>query len=213
MGGDGNSIPTRGDLVRVASSRRKGDAPRPLDRWTRCVVSEEPLREPVVVDECGSLMNKDALIERHLLVKEGVAHLSHVRALSDVVGCVLTRPADGARQPHAFVCPVTGLAGNGRHGFVVLRACGCVLSERAWKEVPRDACPACGAAAAGEERGGATIPVLPPREEAARLAEVAKRRRAERKRDRKRNKKKGKRKAEKREGEPGDGGKKRARTA
>lgn len=43
-----------------------------------------------------------------------------------------------------FSCPVTGVEANGRHGgFVALRGCGCVFSERALREVPTDECLQC----------------------------------------------------------------------
>lgn len=43
-----------------------------------------------------------------------------------------------------FVCPVTGIEANGRHGgFSALRGCGCVFSDRALREVPTEECLAC----------------------------------------------------------------------
>lgn len=43
-----------------------------------------------------------------------------------------------------FHCPITMLPANGKYRFVAIRGCGCVLSERAVKEVPSDVCLLCG---------------------------------------------------------------------
>jgi len=42
-----------------------------------------------------------------------------------------------------FICPIT-LIEVGRHRFSLLKSCGCVLSERALREVPSKACLQCG---------------------------------------------------------------------
>ena len=42
-----------------------------------------------------------------------------------------------------WVCPVTILEMNGKNRFYALRPCGCVLSERALKEVPSSTCLKC----------------------------------------------------------------------
>lgn len=39
-----------------------------------------------------------------------------------------------------FVCPVVGTPINGRHRFVYARDCGCVVSERALREIPSETC-------------------------------------------------------------------------
>jgi len=48
------------------------------------------------------------------------------------------------RRLSRFVCPVTALPANGQYKFVAMRTCGCVLSEKALKEVPSENCLGCG---------------------------------------------------------------------
>ncbi len=45
----------------------------------------------------------------------------------------------------AFYCPVTLLEMNGLHPFSVISPCGCVISDRALKEVKSSVCLRCGA--------------------------------------------------------------------
>lgn len=185
MGGDGGVVARRSDLVRARSAA--DDAKRATlasrARWTTCFASGEPLREPVVVCAGGNLMLKDAVIERHLLRGRALPSLAHVRSLADLVDVTLAPAPAGSGA--VFACPVTGALGAGRAPFVVMRACGCAVAERAAREVPPGVCAACGAAR-GEGGGGpAEIPVLPPPAEAARLVAEHEERRALRRRGRK----------------------------
>jgi hypothetical protein len=43
-------------------------------------------------------------------------------------------------QSAPYICPVIGLEMNGRFRFVFLWGCGCVMSERALKEVESKLC-------------------------------------------------------------------------
>src|ERR1700678_4071398 len=43
-----------------------------------------------------------------------------------------------------WCCPITMLEANGKNRFFAMRPCGCVLSERALKEVPSTTCLHCG---------------------------------------------------------------------
>ncbi|MBA0728528.1 hypothetical protein Golax_001419, partial [Gossypium laxum] len=88
---------------------------RRLGKWLNCALSNEPLREPCVIDKLGNIFNKEALVE----------------ALLDA--------ADGA----TFQCPITGLEFNGKYKFFALRNCGHVVSAKALKEVKSSACLVC----------------------------------------------------------------------
>ena len=78
----------------------------------------------------------------------------HIRSLKDVVELQLTpnpsyKPSDKADtyndvQSSEYICPVTGLEMSGHHRFTFIRTCGCVLSEKALKEVPSENCHKCG---------------------------------------------------------------------
>jgi len=47
------------------------------------------------------------------------------------------------RRLSRFGCPITGLPANGLYKFVIMRVCGCVISEKALKEVPSQTCLGC----------------------------------------------------------------------
>jgi hypothetical protein len=66
-----------------------------------------------------------------------------------------------------FACPVTAIQANGRHGgFAALRGCGCVLSERALREVPSAECLQCRKPFSSETD---VLPLNPPPELAEQL--------------------------------------------
>jgi hypothetical protein len=151
MGGDGGSIVGRADVVRSkARAARQDPAARLRAKWTTCSLSDEALSPPIVVDDLGNLFNKAALIERHLLAKARVPALQHIAGLKDVLECRVAmrgaREGEGedADAEARFSCPVTRLDANGKHRFVAMRPCGCVLAERALKELPSEQCLVCG---------------------------------------------------------------------
>ena len=72
--------------------------------------------------------------------------ISHIKSLKDVQTLNLTenpsynnemvRNDDSlATKPAPFICPVMGLEMNGKYRFLFLWKCGCVFSERAFKEI------------------------------------------------------------------------------
>lgn len=157
MGGDGGTkVLSRSILVKRKQEKvRAKDASYGesiITNWTTCAISQEPLRKPVVCDDLGYLMNKSALIEA-LLSRALDTQFSHIRSLKDVHACNLTyseeskqsdRGDDDDSVPKIFSCPIVMLPANGKTRFVSIRACGCVLSERAIKAVSSDMCLVCG---------------------------------------------------------------------
>ena len=166
MGGDGGSIPTRDVLAKT----KKADKTRKqvtfggstLSDWTRCHLTSELLAEPIVCDSLGHLFNKAALIESMLngTMPKSLSHIA--RIARDTVNCRIQtiEKAKAANSP-LFECPVSGLAANGKFGFVVLRACGCFLSERALKNVKGTECPNCGDKLDEAADDWARIPINP----------------------------------------------------
>jgi hypothetical protein len=198
MGNDGGSFVKR-DSVKTAKpehARKAGEASAADvmgGRLTSCALSCAPLAAPCVSDAAGNLFNKEALLAAFLAKDKRLAASFSIRKISrDVFAArptwvrepagTSTRVGAGAgagaavetdradTSSHAlFVCPVSGVEGNGRHAFVVLRGCGCVISEKALLAVSADvsSCLACGAEyPAGVARGGP----LPPG--AVRLAQA-----------------------------------------
>jgi hypothetical protein len=101
------------------------------------------------------LYNKEAVLLA-LLDKPSIPEVArHVRSLKDVTVLQLSvnssyKPSSKAdtyndTQTSQYVCPVTGLEMSGIYRFVFLRGCGCVISEKALKEVPSETCHKCGA--------------------------------------------------------------------
>ena len=93
---------------------------------------------------------------------------------------VNTEGRDRGDQVPCFVCPITQLKANGRQRFRVMRGCGCVLSEKALKEVPSKVCLACGKPLETVEIAENSILIAPPEGEVAAIREVMLLRKAKR---------------------------------
>ncbi|XP_027200184.2 replication termination factor 2 [Dermatophagoides pteronyssinus] len=154
MGCDGGTIPRRDELVRIKKKKEAKDKEAEMAaKWKYCAISSKDLQPPIVSCELGRLYNKDAVIE-YLLNKEAPnsSLLSHIRNLKDLVTLRLTpKPKDdqnkstesnGANE-YKYVCPIVGLEMNGNYKFMYFRQCGCVVSERAIKEVKSQVCLSC----------------------------------------------------------------------
>jgi len=158
MGCDGGTIPKRDELVKTKKKKEEKDKNADLmAKWQHCSLSTNKLSPPIVMCELGRLYNKMSVLE-YLLDKESAPngeYGKHIRSLKDVVTLNLTEKSGYAeKQPDIggeyvdnqdarFVCPVVGLDMNGKHKFVCIRTCGCVMSERAIKEVKSDNCHKC----------------------------------------------------------------------
>ncbi|OTF72963.1 RTF2-like protein [Euroglyphus maynei] len=151
MGCDGGTIPRRDELVRTKKKKEAKDKEAEMAaKWKYCAISSKDLTPPIVSCELGRLYNKDAVIE-YLLNKEAPnsSLLSHIHNLKDVVTLKLTpklkdekTDSNGAND-YKYVCPIIGLEMNGNYKFMYFRTCGCVVSERAIKEVKSKVCLSC----------------------------------------------------------------------
>lgn len=156
MGCDGGTIPRRDELVRTKQKPEQKDKDaEAVAKWKHCAITQEELRQPIVSCELGRLYNKEAVIE-YLLSKDAACEAAkHIRSLKDIVELKLTQNAGYSRRDadkgdeyvdlraSKFICPVVGLEMNGKYRFCYLRKCGCVLSERALKEVKSEVCHKC----------------------------------------------------------------------
>lgn len=130
------------------------------DRLLHCALSGDALvlpasvaAGPIVCDRLGNLFLKEAILA-YVLEKRDLPAFSHIRSLKrDVFAVNLCgrRAAGGADLPAAsrstadgagagsdagmYYCPLTGEEASGAHAFVALRSCGCVMSERALREL------------------------------------------------------------------------------
>jgi len=158
MGCDGGTIPKRDELVRTKrKSEQKDKNAELMAKWQFCAISSNKLVEPVVSCELGRLYNKEAIIE-YLLDKDSTPNAllaKHIRSLKDVIPLNLTLNSNYSDKKaeidgqyvdtyaSQYVCPVVGLEMNGKYRFCYIRNCGCVMSERALKEVKSETCHKC----------------------------------------------------------------------
>ncbi|KAF1330212.1 hypothetical protein FI667_g5319, partial [Globisporangium splendens] len=150
MGNDGGVIAVKRKFMRHGNTKARGEkvdqeALR-VQKAQTCAISEEPLREPIVVCELGNLYNKQALLE-HLLAKTMPEKFQHITSLKDVVTCRFSKQNTDSTSNNGaslFYCPVSMLEFNGKQPFVVVSTCGCVVSERSLKEVQTKECLVCG---------------------------------------------------------------------
>ncbi|KAJ7955612.1 Protein RTF2-like [Quillaja saponaria] len=148
-GGDGGATGAESrDCYLNMYAEKKPDKVDPneqrLSKWMNCALSNEPLREPCVVDRLGNIFNKEALVEA-LLGKKLPKEFGHIKGLKDMIKIqldMIPKPEDvdpGTR----FQCPISGLEFNGKYKFFALKNCGHVLSAKALKEVKSSSCLVC----------------------------------------------------------------------
>ena len=157
MGGDGGSIPKRAELVKTSKKKEQADKDMARDaKWSHCAITQRELVKPIVACELGKLYNKESVLE-FLLDRSSCDSVTHIRGLKDVKELNLTpntgydekcRELAGHFDTMAskYICPVAGVEMNGKYRFCFIWTCGCVISERAMKEVPSDVCHKCGKA-------------------------------------------------------------------
>ncbi|XP_032675991.1 replication termination factor 2 isoform X2 [Odontomachus brunneus] len=141
--------------MRLLSDNPKDKEAELAFKWKHCTIRQLPLQLPVVGCILGRLYSKESVLEglldRNTLPESAV----HIKNLKDVRNLNLTpNPAfdsdraeksdsymNGAKNP--YICPVIGLEMNGKYKFCFLWSCGCVMSERALKEVKSWSCHRC----------------------------------------------------------------------
>ncbi|XP_050680697.1 replication termination factor 2 [Leptidea sinapis] len=154
MGCDGGTIPRRDELVRLKKKpeQKDKDAER-SNKWRNCALSQQPLQEPIVACGLGKLYSKSVVLEALLDKESKPESIGHIKNLKDIKDLKLTKnPAhkatehtDGAVGDGSapFICPISLLEMSGKFRFVFLWSCGCVLAERALKEVKQNLCHMC----------------------------------------------------------------------
>ncbi|XP_055613169.1 replication termination factor 2 [Uranotaenia lowii] len=147
MGCDGGTIPRRDELVRLKKKPEQKDKNSERQfRWKHCTLTQERLRQPIVMCGLGRLYSKENVIE-HMLENKMPDSCSHIKTLKDIKNLNLTaNPAYMANQDDKsaqFICALIGLEMSGQFRFVGLWNCGCVFSERALKEIKDKVCSVC----------------------------------------------------------------------
>ncbi|XP_022922055.1 protein RTF2 homolog [Cucurbita moschata] len=151
-GGDGGATGAESrDCYLNMYAEKKPDKVDPneqrLSKWLNCALSNEPLREPCVIDWLGNIFNKESLVQA-LLEKKLPKGFGHIKGLKDMIKINLsvipgTESSRNAISGSRFQCPITGLEFNGKYKFFALRTCGHVLSAKALKEVKSSSCLVC----------------------------------------------------------------------
>ncbi|PBC28784.1 replication termination factor 2 [Apis cerana] len=156
MGCDGGTIPRRDELVRVKKKPEQKDKEAELAfKWRHCTIKQLPLQPPVVGCGLGHLYSKESVLEGLLDRSTLPESAQHIKTLKDIKNLNLTpNPAfdgnkakkgdcyaDEGKSP--YICPLIGLEMNGKYKFCFLWSCGCVMSERALKEVKSKICHQC----------------------------------------------------------------------
>jgi hypothetical protein len=166
MGGDGGTIQNRRDCLRINKDRKDDSMSRDMKRatkWLHCSLSQEPLSKPIVGCRLGRMYNKEKLIE-YMLDKQGPVApeaMSHIRSMKDVKTLNICdnghKPdsfkfASWTTTPHfPFCCPIMGLEMNGVYKFSFLWNCGCLMAERAIRQLATSECPNCNKSFSSEE--------------------------------------------------------------
>lgn len=154
MGCDGGTIPRRDELVKVKKKPEQKDKDAELAAlWKCCAITQQLLQEPIVICHLGKLYSKVALIEALLDRSNLPAEFKYIKSLKDVKDLKLTKnpeyknddKKEGSLDHRAspYICPVLGLEMNGKFRFVAVWNCGCVFSERAYKEIGNKNCHKC----------------------------------------------------------------------
>lgn len=146
-GGDGGATGAESrDCYLNMYAEKKPDKVDPneqrLSKWQNCALSNEPLREPCVIDKLGNIFNKESLVEA-LIGKKLPKEFGYIKGLKDMITIRLSPVPGGNNDGARFQCPVAGLEFNGKYKFFALRNCGHVLSAKALKEVKSKACLVC----------------------------------------------------------------------
>ncbi|GBP54671.1 Protein RTF2 homolog [Eumeta japonica] len=154
MGCDGGTIPKRDELVRMKKKpeQKDKDAERTC-KWRNCALSQQPLQEPIVACGLGKLYSKSSVLEALLDKESKPDSINHIKNMKDIKDLKLVKNPAYADIEHnngavdegsaPYICPISGLEMTGRFRFVFLWSCGCVLAERALKEVKQNICHMC----------------------------------------------------------------------
>lgn len=143
MGNDGGVIAVKRKFMRHGN-RKKADTlqdekEKEREKISTCALSNEVLISPVVVDGMGKVMNKTSVLTC-LLEKTIPESFQYIESLKDI----RTINVPVIQSNGFFQCPITHMECNGTTLFILL-SCGCLLSEKALKEIKQKECLSCNA--------------------------------------------------------------------
>lgn len=145
MGCDGGTIPKRDELVRTKKKQTENSKDTKIAaKWNNCHLSQLPLQKPIVADQLGFLYNKESFIEFLLDKSKYESGPDYIKSLKDVKELSLVEnPSFSVSNSEdsnvinksKWICPISGLEMNGSFKFYFLFSCGCVFSDRAYKQI------------------------------------------------------------------------------
>lgn len=137
MGNDGGSIAKRRDLTKQKKVKGKISCLAIQKAKARlCALTQEPLISPIFTCKLGFLYNKSGIFSA-LNSNTLPSSFSHISTSKDII------EAKFHNDSLSLSCPVSGIEYNGVNKFQVMWDCGCVLSEKALKEIPSENCLMC----------------------------------------------------------------------
>lgn len=137
MGNDGGSIAKRRDLAKQKKFKSRISCSSVAKaKANLCSLSQEPLKPPIVACKLGFLYNKEQLLNS-LLNNSLTSEFSHITTLKDITSINIHNTSEG------ISCPVTKVELNGTNEFKLMWNCGCLISEKALKEIPSETCLGC----------------------------------------------------------------------
>ena len=137
MGNDGGSIAKRRDLAKQKKIKTRVSCESIQEAKAKlCALTQEPLVPPIFVCKLGFLYNKEPLFTG-ILSNKLPSQFNHITSTKDVIEAKFGSNSSG------LACPVSGIEYNGAKNFFVMWDCGCVLSEKALKEIFSNNCIMC----------------------------------------------------------------------
>jgi len=196
-GGDGGCIATRRDcIITIKATEKEAEnvAGRlaTVERWQKCQMTNEDLKEPIVTDGLGNLFNRSAIVEALMEAKLANKPLlaggfHHIRSLKDVLQVKLTRTKAAMKRAHklhgeemdyhshiSVVCPITQQRAGGGQQFICVRSCGCVISQKGLLIMMKSSndCPVCDKRLPEKKSPYNYIPLISPKTKWDRLRKM-----------------------------------------
>ena len=144
-GNDGGSFPHRTEMVKLKPKKIVIDNKiSAKSRSTLCTLSKSKLRKPIVCCKLGLLYNKEVVLEK-IILKSLPEEFKYIRNKKSIKELNLTANKNPDSK-YPFVCPIIQTPFNGLHKFNALWSCGCVFSEKAFREIYQkdNKCIVCG---------------------------------------------------------------------
>lgn len=158
---EGGNISTRKDMVSITDKKsliqdeleKKSDFSKSY--WTRCALTGDLLKAPIVLTRTGLFMNKIPLVEA-MLRKKIPAEFQYIKSIKkDICDVDLIE----AHTLTEYSCPLSQISPDNSHKFILLWKCGHLFEKSSFQKIKEasnehsstknsdddtNACPYCG---------------------------------------------------------------------